>query len=97
MAEAIARAAGNPGLPIRPLPWALFYAAAPFSTFFREALEMRYLWQVSLKLDNAKLTALLGAEPHTTLDQAVADTLRAIGCLPQGVAGSPTFLHRGAA
>ncbi len=82
MAEAIARAAGNPDLPIRKLPWALIYAAAPFSTFIREALEMRYLWQEPLRLDNSKLRALLGEEPHTKLDQAITDTLTALGCLP---------------
>jgi nucleoside-diphosphate-sugar epimerase len=82
MAEAIARIAGNPDLPIRKLPWALIYAGAPFSTFMREALEMRYLWQVPLRLDNSKLRACLGGEPHTPLDQAVGVTLRALGCLP---------------
>lgn len=81
MAEAVARAAGNPGLPIRALPWALIYAGAPFSTFMREALEMRYLWQVPLRLDNAKLRALIGEETHTPLDQAVRETLAALGCL----------------
>jgi len=82
MAQAIARAAGNPNLPIRNLPWALIYAGAPFSTFLREALEMRYLWQVKLRLDNTKLRALLGDEPHTPLDQAIRDTLTALNCLP---------------
>jgi nucleoside-diphosphate-sugar epimerase len=81
MAQAIARAAGNPNLPIRKLPWALIYAAAPFSTFVREALEMRYLWQVPLRLDNTKLCALLGTEPHTPLDVAIRDTLTALGCV----------------
>jgi nucleoside-diphosphate-sugar epimerase len=81
IAEAIARASGNPHLPIRNLPWALIYAAAPFSTFMREALEMRYLWQVPLRLDNTKLRALLGTEPHTPLDVAIADTLAALSCL----------------
>jgi nucleoside-diphosphate-sugar epimerase len=82
MAEAIANAVGNPDLPIRNLPWALIYAGAPFSTFMREALEMRYLWQVPLRLDNSKLRGLLGEEPHTRLEQAVKETLAALGCLP---------------
>jgi len=81
MAEAIARAAGNPDMPIRKLPWALIHAGAPFSTFMREALEMRYLWQVPLRLDNTKLRALLGTEPHTPLDVAIRDTLAALGCV----------------
>jgi nucleoside-diphosphate-sugar epimerase len=82
MAEAIARATGNPDLPIRKLPWALVYVAAPFSTFMREALEMRYLWQVPLRLENTKLLALLVEEPHTELDQAIKDTLAALHIQP---------------
>jgi nucleoside-diphosphate-sugar epimerase len=82
IAEAVARAAGDANMPIRPLPWALLYAGAPFSTFMREALEMRYLWRVPLRLDNTKLRALIGEEPHTPLDQAVHETLAAFGCLP---------------
>jgi len=37
---------------------------------------------VPLRLDNTKLRTLLGEEPHTTLDQAVEDTLAALNCLP---------------
>jgi nucleoside-diphosphate-sugar epimerase len=82
IAEAVARVAGKPDLPIRPFPWALLYVGAPFSTFMREALEMRYLWQVPLRLDNTKLRSKIGEETHTPLDTAIEETLRAIGCLP---------------
>lgn len=95
MAEAIGRVAGNPDMPIRKLSWALIYAGAPFSIFMREALEMRYLWQVPLRLDNTKLCALLGTEPHTPLDVAIADTLAALGCLSAPIpapAGTETTL-----
>lgn len=84
MAAAIARAVGNPDLPVKPLPWALIYAGAPFSTFMREALEMRYLWQIPLRLDDSKLRGLIGQVPHTQLDHAVRETLAAIGCLAAG-------------
>ena len=73
----------KPDLPIQSLPWFLFYLLAPFVTFMRESLEMRYLWQKPLKLDNAKLVAFLGQEPHTPLDTAIAETLGALGCLEQ--------------
>jgi len=79
MADAAGRAVGR-NLPVKNLPWWLFYAAAPFVTFMREALEMRYLWNVTLQLDNAKLRRLIGDEPHTGLDEAVRATLTAIGC-----------------
>ena len=43
---------------------------------------MRYLWNVPLHMNNARLVAALGAEPHTPLDEAVRATLSGIGCLP---------------
>jgi len=45
-------------------------------------MEMRYLWQKPVRLNNARLVATLGAEPHTPLDQAVHTTLTAMRCLP---------------
>ncbi|GAB2557178.1 NAD-dependent epimerase/dehydratase family protein [Rhodanobacter koreensis] len=82
MGDAIGHAAGHPELPVRPFPWWLATLATPFVTLFRELREMRYLWQLPLQLDNRKLVRLLGAEPHTELDQAVETTLRGLGCLP---------------
>jgi len=40
---------------------------------------MRPLWDHDIRLDNADLVALLGAEPHTPLVEAVAETLRGLG------------------
>jgi nucleoside-diphosphate-sugar epimerase len=80
IAEAIRRAAGNPRLPIRRFPWPVLTLAAPFVTLFREMLEMRYLWREPLRLDNAKLVAILGEEPHTPLDDAVRASLAGLGC-----------------
>ncbi|HUN50839.1 MAG TPA: NAD(P)H-binding protein [Candidatus Sulfotelmatobacter sp.] len=91
MAEAIRRAAGDDRLPIRRFPWPALYAAAPFVRLFREVLEMRYLWRVPLRLDNAKLVALIGPEPHTPLDQAVRQSLVGLGCLPAAI-GAPALL-----
>ncbi|MDO9125783.1 MAG: hypothetical protein Q7U42_02875, partial [Parvibaculum sp.] len=48
---------------------------------FREMREMRYLWKKPVKLDNAKLVAFLGHEPHTPLDIAVRATLAGLGCI----------------
>lgn len=79
MAEAVRRVEGGT-LPIRPFRWLPVYLGAPFVTFLREVIEMRYLWQVPLRLDNARLAALLGQEPHTPLDAAMRasrDALRA--------------------
>jgi nucleoside-diphosphate-sugar epimerase len=81
IAEAILRVAERPTGNIRAFPWFAAILAAPFAPMFREVLEMRYLWKRPLRLDNAKLTAFLGAEPHTPTDCAVAHALDALGCL----------------
>jgi nucleoside-diphosphate-sugar epimerase len=92
MAQAIVRVglaaqeAAAPGvparLPIKPLPWALLALVSPFVEVLREMREMRYLWQVPLRLDNRKLLALVGQESHTALDEAVRASLQALGCIP---------------
>jgi nucleoside-diphosphate-sugar epimerase len=81
MAEATLRVAGARGARIRKFPWLALYALAPFVETFREMLEMRYLWTEPVRLDNRKLVAFLGAEPHTPLDEALRATLGGLGCL----------------
>jgi nucleoside-diphosphate-sugar epimerase len=81
MIEAIRKAVGKPLLPVRGFPWIAVIAASPFVTLFREMLEMRYLWREPVRLDNARLTNFLGAEPHTPLELAVRMTLEGLGCL----------------
>jgi nucleoside-diphosphate-sugar epimerase len=87
MAEAIRRvvAAHTGRAPrIARFPWTLAMLASPFVTLLRELREMRYLWQVPLRLDNAKLVGVLGREPHTPLDEAVLATLVGQGVLQPG-------------
>jgi nucleoside-diphosphate-sugar epimerase len=86
MAEAIVRVVGNPAVRIGSFPWAGLYLLAPFVATFREILEMRYLWKKPVKLDNARLLALLGEEPHTPLDTAVRAALSGLGCAPSAKA-----------
>jgi nucleoside-diphosphate-sugar epimerase len=56
-------------------PWWLLSLASPFITTFREMREMRYLWRESIRMDNSRLIAVLGKEPHTPLDEAVEAAL----------------------
>lgn len=79
MAEATARVGGLGASHIRRFPWFAVYAVSPFNETFREMLEMRYLWSRPVQLDNRKLVAFLGAEPHTPLETALTDTLRGLG------------------
>jgi nucleoside-diphosphate-sugar epimerase len=50
-------------------------------TTLREMLEMRYVWREPVQLDNTRLIAELGREPHTPLDEAIEATLRGLGCV----------------
>jgi nucleoside-diphosphate-sugar epimerase len=81
LARSIRRVTGNARLPIRPFPYPLIWALAPFNETFRELLEMRYLWRKPIGLDNARLVRFLGEEPHTPLDAAMAATLADMGRL----------------
>ncbi|WP_175833562.1 NAD-dependent epimerase/dehydratase family protein [Burkholderia cenocepacia] len=83
MALAVQRVAQRHGMrpALRDFPWWLVYVTAPFVTTLRELLEMRYLWREPIRMDNARVTAVLGREPVTPLDTAVEATLAGLGCL----------------
>ena len=75
MAERVCGALGISDRRIKPFPWWAIKLASPVLNAFHEMLEMRYLWQVPLQLDNSKLRAFIGAEVHTPLEDALAATL----------------------
>ncbi|RQV26713.1 NAD-dependent epimerase/dehydratase family protein [Burkholderia cenocepacia] len=83
MAQAVQRVAQRHGMrpALRDFPWWLVWVAAPFVTTMRELLEMRYLWREPIRMDNARVTAVLGREPVTPLETAVEATLAGLGCL----------------
>ncbi|UEP50609.1 NAD-dependent epimerase/dehydratase family protein [Burkholderia ambifaria] len=83
MAQAVRRVAQRHGMrpTVRRFPWWLVWVAAPFVTTMREMIEMRYLWREPLRMDNARVTAVLGREPVTPLDTAVEAALAGLGCL----------------
>lgn len=85
---AIGRAAGTPGLKAMALPWPALGLIAPFNETMRELMEMKGFWRAPAALENARLVAFLGEEPHTPLDLAVTETLRGLGCLEPADAGS---------
>ena len=72
-----------PGAPLKRagMPWTILRLASSVVPTWAALLEMRYLWQTPHKLANAKLTALIGPEPHTPLPQAVAAALADLGLL----------------
>ncbi|HEV7305875.1 NAD(P)H-binding protein [Ensifer sp.] len=80
MVEAIRRVVAKPDLPVRAFPWWLIGLASLFVPLFRELRAMRYLWREPLRMPNERLVAVLGKEPHTEIDEAIATTLRGLGC-----------------
>jgi nucleoside-diphosphate-sugar epimerase len=74
--------AADQAVALRRLPWFALQAAAPFNETFREMLEMRYLWNRPVLLDNARLEGRLGAEPRTPLAQALRAALIGQRSLP---------------
>lgn len=82
MAEAIKRVAGGKAK-IAGFPWWIVPLAAPFVPVMREIKEMRYLWKAPVRMRNTRLTAELGREPQTPIDEAVRASLAALGCLPE--------------
>jgi nucleoside-diphosphate-sugar epimerase len=85
MPRAIVRAMRRHGAPaprIVRFPWWAARVAAPFDATMHEMMEMRYLWERPVRMDNARLLAILGKEPHTPLDEAVEAALAGLACLP---------------
>ena len=73
-------------LAVSRLPWFAIRALAPFHETMREMLEMRYLWETPVLLDNTRLAARLGEEPHTPIEDALRSALAGLGALPASVA-----------
>ena len=63
------------------LPWAIIRIGALFNPTWAALMEMKYLWDVPHALDNTKLVALLGAEPHTPLCLAAQTALADLGLM----------------
>ena len=75
--QAIRRALARPKLREIGFPWWLMQLLAPFGGFPGEVVEVKRFWRAPLRLDNERLKALIGPEPHTPLDEAVTASLAA--------------------
>lgn len=75
----------HPGahLTMRRVPWAALRLGAVFHPVLASTVEMRYQWGTPHALANDKLTALIGAEPHTPLPDAVRRALGDLGLIEQ--------------
>jgi nucleoside-diphosphate-sugar epimerase len=68
-------------LKFKQLPWPVIRIGALVVPTWAALLPLRYLWQTAHTLDNTKLVGLIGAEPHTQLEEAATATLRQLGYL----------------
>jgi nucleoside-diphosphate-sugar epimerase len=68
------------------LPWPVIRLGALFVPTWAALLEMRYLWDTPHRLDNDKLMALIGSEPHTPLPLAAQQALADLGLLAGALA-----------
>jgi len=82
LVAALSEAAGRKLAVSRP-PWIAIKAMAPFNETLREVLEMRYLWDRPVLLDNSKLVARLGEEPRTPIVDALRTALAGMDALPR--------------
>jgi nucleoside-diphosphate-sugar epimerase len=73
-------------LAVSRLPWLALKVAAPFNESLREMLEMRYLWETPVLMDNTRLVQRVGHEPQTALAEALAQALVGLDILPASAA-----------
>ncbi|MBX9832046.1 MAG: epimerase [Burkholderiaceae bacterium] len=66
-------------LRVASLPWPLLRVVGLVAPTFAALADMRYLWTTPHRLDNTRLHALIGDEPHTPFDQAVRQALADLG------------------
>ena len=71
----IAQEAGHPNLAIRTTPWWILRIVGLFNGVVREVMEMRYLLDESVLIDDVKLRRLLPEYRDTPLNEAIRRTL----------------------
>jgi nucleoside-diphosphate-sugar epimerase len=65
------------------LPWPVLRLLGVVAPTFAALAAMRYLWTTPHALDNTRLRALIGDEPHTPFDQSVRHALADLGLLAE--------------
>lgn len=67
---------------VKGMPWGVMRLLSLFKPELATLQAMRYLWERPHSLDHRSLQALIGPEPHTPFDRAVADALGGLGLVP---------------
>ncbi len=74
IAQSLSRVTGGE-VALKRMQWWPLQFARPFWRMAPHLLEMRYLWNVPHRLDDAPLAALISSVPHTDLDQAMRSAI----------------------
>jgi nucleoside-diphosphate-sugar epimerase len=74
-------AAGAQSVRVGRLPWPLLRLAGLVVPHLAALADVRYLWSTPHRLDNTRLRALIGEEPHTPFEQSVRCALNDLGLL----------------
>ena len=61
------------------VPWTLLRLLGIVNPVLREVVKMSYLWRVPHSLDNSRLEALVGPEPHRPLAAALGEAIADLG------------------
>ena len=73
-------------LRVRGLPWPLIHALGTVMPSWGALSALRYLWTQPHELDNRRLRALIGTEPHTPWPTALHTTLLDLRLMPSAAA-----------
>jgi len=73
--DMVAQRAGHPGLGVQRMPWLLLRAASLVDPVLRELMELRYLFDSAVIIDDPRRRALLPDFSGTPLQTAIAETL----------------------
>ena len=79
------------------LPWPLIRALGLFSGEWASLSDVRYLFETPHSLDNSRLLALIGIEPHTAFAGAVSAALNDLGLFLSSASPSVSALSTGSA
>ena len=71
----VAVRAGHPELAITSIPWWLFRVAGVFDKSIQEVLELRYLWDTAVILDDTRRRALFPGFLETPIEKAIDTTI----------------------
>ncbi|NJN11145.1 MAG: NAD-dependent epimerase/dehydratase family protein [Richelia sp. RM1_1_1] len=79
LVDMAAHKTGQPHLSVRSMSWNMVSLIGIFSPMLREVAEMKYLYEMPIRLDTSKFETLVPGFKPTSLEEAISETLRSYG------------------